>query len=87
MTNMNATNKQLELGFNGLPPRAAAGREGRIARANWWFARMRDIVEQAMEVPGEPPPLFRMPIADMYAGIHGVAAACAALVGRAVSTS
>ena len=35
--------------------------------------------------PGEPPPLFRMPIADMYAGIHGVAAVCAALVGRAVS--
>jgi crotonobetainyl-CoA:carnitine CoA-transferase CaiB-like acyl-CoA transferase len=33
-------------------------------------------------VPGEPPPLFRMPIADMYAGIHGVAAVCAALVGR-----
>ncbi|MCC6379575.1 MAG: CoA transferase [Burkholderiales bacterium] len=36
-------------------------------------------------VPGEPPPLFRMPIADMYAGIHGVAAVCAALVGRAVT--
>ena len=36
-------------------------------------------------VPGEPPPLFRMPIADMYAGIHGVAAVCAALVGRTVS--
>ncbi len=36
-------------------------------------------------MPGEPPPLFRMPIADMYAGIHGVAAVCAALVGRATS--
>jgi crotonobetainyl-CoA:carnitine CoA-transferase CaiB-like acyl-CoA transferase len=36
-------------------------------------------------MPGEPPPLFRMPIADMYAGIHGVAAVCAALVGRAAS--
>ncbi|MCW7538521.1 CoA transferase [Aquabacterium sp. A7-Y] len=32
--------------------------------------------------PGEMPPLFRMPIADMYAGAHGVAAICAALVGR-----
>src|SRR6266478_6268800 len=32
-------------------------------------------------VPGEPPPLFRMPIADMYSGIHGVAAVCAALFG------
>jgi len=35
--------------------------------------------------PGEAPPLFRMPIADMYAGIHGVAAVCAALLGRATS--
>ncbi len=36
-------------------------------------------------VPGEPPPLFRIPIADMYAGIHGVAGICAALVGRGVT--
>jgi crotonobetainyl-CoA:carnitine CoA-transferase CaiB-like acyl-CoA transferase len=36
-------------------------------------------------VPGEPPPLFRIPIADMYAGIHGVAAICAALHGRHAS--
>jgi len=36
-------------------------------------------------VPGEPPPLFRMPIADMYAGMHGVSAICAALVGRVSS--
>lgn len=35
--------------------------------------------------PGEAPPLFRMPLADMYTGIHGVAAVCAALVGRATS--
>lgn len=33
-------------------------------------------------VPGAPPPLLRMPLADMYAGLHGVAAVCAALVGR-----
>lgn len=33
-------------------------------------------------VPGEPPPLFRISIADMYTGIHGVAAVCAALLGR-----
>ena len=33
--------------------------------------------------PGEPPPLLRMPIADMYTGVHGVAAVCAALLGRA----
>jgi crotonobetainyl-CoA:carnitine CoA-transferase CaiB-like acyl-CoA transferase len=41
--------------------------------------------------PGEAPPLFRMPIADMYAGMHGVSAICAALLGArsraAASTS
>lgn len=36
-------------------------------------------------VPGEPPPLLRMPLADMYTGLHGVAAVCAALVGRQTS--
>jgi len=35
--------------------------------------------------PGEAPPLLRIPIADMYTGVHGVAAICAALVGRASS--
>lgn len=34
---------------------------------------------------GEAPPLFRIPIADMYAGTHGVAAICAALLGRVSS--
>ncbi len=53
----NATDRQLELGFNGLRPRTnAARREGRIARAGWWFARMRNIVERAMETTGEPRP-------------------------------
>ena len=58
MTTTNATDKQLELGFNGLPPRAAAGREGRIARADWWFNRMRAIVESAMDwnAAAEPRP-------------------------------
>ncbi|HXQ08475.1 MAG TPA: CoA transferase [Bradyrhizobium sp.] len=32
--------------------------------------------------PGEAPPLLRIPIADMYTGVHGVAAICAALIGR-----
>ncbi|MBB4371782.1 crotonobetainyl-CoA:carnitine CoA-transferase CaiB-like acyl-CoA transferase [Bradyrhizobium sp. cir1] len=35
--------------------------------------------------PGEAPPLLRMPLADMYTGIHGVAAINAVLVGRASS--
>jgi hypothetical protein len=55
----NATNEQMELGFNsgagyrGAPPTC---REGRIARAGWWFAQMRDIVGSAMETAGEPRP-------------------------------
>jgi hypothetical protein len=53
----NATNEQMELGFNGLRPRAnAARRAGRIARAAWWFAQMRDLVEHAMDTAGEPRP-------------------------------
>ena len=52
------TDNQLELGFNHNGPRSIGGgrREGRIARAGWWFARMRGIVENAMEAPGEPRP-------------------------------
>lgn len=53
------TNKQLELGFNGVPGRVAGPRrEGRVARANWWFARMRNIVANAMDwnAAPEPPP-------------------------------
>jgi hypothetical protein len=59
MTTINATENQLELGFNGLPPRApGAGREGRIARADWWFRRMRAIVASAMDwsAAAEPRP-------------------------------
>ena len=56
----NATDNQLELGFNhGFRPRLDMARcEGRIARAAWWFDQMRDIVERAMdwETAGEPRP-------------------------------
>ena len=54
-----ATDNQLELGFGGIQPRQnTARREGRIARAGWWFAQMRDIVERAMDwqAAGEPRP-------------------------------
>jgi hypothetical protein len=51
------TNEQLELGFNGIKPRAhTARREGRIARANWWFAKMREAVENAMDWQAAIPP-------------------------------
>ncbi len=50
MTTNNSNNEQLELGFKGLPLNTASPkREGRIARANWWFAKMREAVESAMD--------------------------------------
>jgi hypothetical protein len=59
MTTMNATDKQLELGFNGIQPRASvARRESRVARASWWFAQMREVVGRAMDwqAAGQPRP-------------------------------
>jgi hypothetical protein len=59
MMTRNATDGQLELGFNGIKPRAMpARREGRIARASWWFAKMREAVAGAMdwEIAGQPRP-------------------------------
>jgi crotonobetainyl-CoA:carnitine CoA-transferase CaiB-like acyl-CoA transferase len=35
--------------------------------------------------PGRTPPLLRISLGDMYAGIHGVASVCAALLGRVKS--
>jgi crotonobetainyl-CoA:carnitine CoA-transferase CaiB-like acyl-CoA transferase len=46
------------------------------------LAEARSGAMAQLGTPGEAPPLFRIPIADMYTGIHGVAAVCAALVGR-----
>jgi len=49
------------------------------------FGLIAEAMSGAMSIigtPGEAPPLFRMPLADMYTGIHGVAAIVAALYGR-----
>jgi hypothetical protein len=44
------TNQQLELGFRGTPSRQLGkGSPARIARGQWWFARMREAVGSAME--------------------------------------
>jgi hypothetical protein len=44
------TNEQLELGFNGTQARIfGKRREQRVARAKWWFAKMRAAVEGAMD--------------------------------------
>jgi hypothetical protein len=55
---MTTTNiEQLELGFSGQPlPTISTKREGRIARANWWFAKMREAVEDAMDWPATNQP-------------------------------
>ena len=49
------------------------------------IAEAKSGVMAQLGVPGKPPPLLRIPVADMYAGIYGVASVCAALVGRAAS--
>jgi hypothetical protein len=50
------TNEQLELGFNGTQSRIfGRRREQRVARAKWWFAKMRAAVAGAVDWPaGEP---------------------------------
>jgi hypothetical protein len=53
------TDRQLELGLGG-GQRAArvARRENRMARAAWWFDKMRAVVNSAMDWPstGQPRP-------------------------------
>lgn len=49
------------------------------------FGLIAEAMSGAMDLVGDPdgmPALLRMPVADMYAGTHGVAAVCAALFGR-----
>ena len=51
------TNEQLELGFNGTQTRIfGRQREQRVARAQWWFARMREAVTNAMDWPAQAAP-------------------------------
>ena len=53
------TNEQLELGFNGTQTRIfGRRREQRMSRAQWWFAKMREAVENAMDwqTAGQPRP-------------------------------
>jgi hypothetical protein len=51
------TNNQLELGFNGTQSRIfGRRREQRVARAKWWFAKMREAVEAAWQEEVPPPP-------------------------------
>ena len=48
---------QLELTLAGASPRRPLIRaRGRARRANWWFARMREIVDGACDWQPAPPP-------------------------------
>jgi hypothetical protein len=42
------TNEQLELGFGGVKIQMARGKN-RIARGQWWFTQIRQIVNNAMD--------------------------------------
>jgi hypothetical protein len=49
----------MELGFSGVKPATRiARRENHLARAAWWFNKMRAVVNGAMDWPpaGQPPP-------------------------------
>jgi crotonobetainyl-CoA:carnitine CoA-transferase CaiB-like acyl-CoA transferase len=46
------------------------------------IAEARSGIMQMIGEPGQAPPLLRIALGDMYTGIHGVAAVCAALLGR-----
>lgn len=85
--------KRLGLGYDALSaenPRlvycsvSAFGHTGPLSDRPG-FGLIAEAMSGAMSIIGEPgkaPPLFRMPLADMYTGIHGTAAVVAALYGR-----
>lgn len=51
------TTQQLELGFNGTQSRILGRRrETRVARAKWWFAKMREVVENAWQEQAQTQP-------------------------------
>jgi hypothetical protein len=48
--------KQMELSFDHTQACPSIQRpQRRISRANWWFQRMRQVVDQAIDWPSAPP--------------------------------
>jgi hypothetical protein len=47
------TNQQLELGFNATQTRIYGRPRTRVTRAQWWFAKMREAVENAVNWQNE----------------------------------
>jgi len=50
-------NQQMEISFENVRVcRSANRRQRRLSRANWWFDRMRKVVDKAMDwQPSSPP--------------------------------
>lgn len=48
--------KQLEMSFDGSNSFRPHIRRRRQSRAQWWFARMREVVDQAFDWRPAPPP-------------------------------
>ena len=47
------TNEQLELGFNATQSRIYGRPRTRVTRAQWWFAKMREAVANAVSWQNE----------------------------------
>ncbi len=56
-----ATIEQLELSLDGAKPLMPPPREGRMARAAWWFGQMRRLVSAAVDWEGAPKPRPEQP--------------------------
>jgi hypothetical protein len=55
-------NEQMELGFTGKTNVNLNKRQQRLQRASWWFGRMRDVVDRAIDwnpsLPGRPEQIY-----------------------------
>jgi hypothetical protein len=64
--------RQLELGFENRPGLKPAGRSrGRSGRANYWFERMRGVVNEARDWPPASPPRHAPRLAEVPASAEG----------------
>jgi hypothetical protein len=52
---MNTNKQQLEMSFDGTTRFYPRIRRRRQSRAQWWFARMREVVDQAFDWRPAPP--------------------------------
>ena len=61
-------NGQLEMSFEGAGPQAPFHRAtSRVSRAQWWFRRMRQVVEHAIDwEPAPVPPPEQIWFADRH---------------------